>query len=77
MCDVQAPVFSRLCMCVCVSVCVCVCVTVTVKSLFSAPAPNYFNRGRTTGAKKRTALKQGRRLTFQWQFMDLRKWKRT
>ena len=31
----------------------------TVKSLFTAPALNYFNRCRSTGAKKRRALKRG------------------
>ena len=49
----------------------------TVKSLFSTPALNYFNRCRTTGAKKKRALKRGRRLTFQWKIMDLRLLKRT
>ena len=37
----------------------------TVKSLFSAPALIYFNPCRTTGAKRRTALKRGRRLTLK------------
>ena len=44
----------------------------TVKSLFSAPALIYFNPCRTTGAKRRTALKRGRRLIFERQIMDLR-----
>ena len=50
---------------------------ITVKSLISAPAHNYFNRCRSTGAKKRRALKRGRRLTCQWKIVDLRLLKRT
>ena len=44
----------------------------TVKSLFSAPALIYFNPCRTTGAKRRTAVKRGRRLIFERQIMDSR-----
>ena len=47
----------------------------TVKSLFSAPDFIYFNPCRTTGAKRRTALKRGRRLIFERQIMDLRLYK--
>ena len=44
----------------------------TVKSLFSAPALIYFNPCRTSGAKRRTAVKRGRRLIFERQIVDLR-----
>ena len=44
----------------------------TVKSLFSAPALIYFNPCRTTGTKRRTAVKRGRRLIFERQIMDSR-----
>ena len=40
---------------------------ITVKSLFSAPVLIYFNPCRTTGAKRRTAVKRGRRLNFERQ----------
>ena len=44
----------------------------TVKSLFSASALNDLNPCRTTGAKRRTALKRGRRLIFERQIVNLR-----
>ena len=46
--------------------------SITVKSLFSAPALIYFNPCRTTGAKRRTAVKRGRRLSFERQIVDSR-----
>ena len=49
----------------------------TVKSLFSAPALIYFNPCWTTGAKRRTAVKRGRRLIFERQIVDFRLQKST